>query len=372
MLARSKLAAIFVGLIVCGGGLYRLVTASPPIAKDVERRALWDGRSTVRFHALTSPDMVPAAKADFMSPMDYVLGVTIAGQSRAYPSSYVGFHHVVNDKVFSASNEASWFAVTYCDMCGTAILYDATLDGKTRDLEFYGLYNGTIALCDRETQSVFLPNTGQFVTGPLLGKKLKMGALLDTTWTEWKRLHGDTLVMSPDATDREYYAETSEHKRAMSAFPKGMEFFAPTVTRTDTRLDMFERILGVSVPIGGATGKAAALHRAYTFKALQASSGAVEDRIGDEPVTVLFDPKTVSAVAVSPKIDGSIHHFEAIKAANGDLAFIDKETGTHWTIEGHAVSGPLSGHDLARLNSFHGEWYAWAAFFPDTSLYRAP
>jgi hypothetical protein len=368
MRARNlKVVVAFTALAVVAAGIYGWVRASSSVAAGVERRALWDGRASVRFRALTSPEMVPAAKADFMAPTDYVLGITVAGQSRAYPSAYIGFHHIVNDKVFTPSHEARWIGVTYCDMCGTGILFDLMLDGKPRDLEFYGLYNGTIALCDRETQSVFLPNTGKFVTGPLLGKELKMGSLLDTTWAEWKRLHPATLVMAPDEMDRQYYAESGRHVRAMDAFP--MEFFAPTVTRKDNRLSPFARILGVSVPAAGAGRKAVVLHRAYTILSLEASGGALQDSLGGEPVCILFDPKSVSAVAISPTLAGVQHRLEARKSPDGGARFYDRETGTRWSIEGRGEDGPLKGKELPRLEAYLGEWYAWSAYFPDTSIY---
>jgi hypothetical protein len=321
----------------------------------------------MRFKALGSPEMAPAAKADFMLPGDYVLGVTVEGHSRAYPSTYIGFHHVVNDKVYSSSNNALWFAVTYCDMCGTGILFDTMLEGKRRELEFYGLYNGTIALADKETGSVFLPNTGSFVTGPLEGKSLKMGSLLDTTWSAWKRLHPDTLVMVPDETDQQKYADNATHVRSMDAFP--MEFFAPTLTRSDSRMEPFERIVGVTMRSQNAAGKPEVLRRAYTIQSLKSSNGVVEDTIGAEPVTLLFDANAISVTAVSPKLDGALHHFEARKSAPEGTAFYDRETGSRWTIEGRADAGPLAGRSLVRFEMVLGEWYSWSSFFPDTTIY---
>jgi len=360
-------ALVLLGVLLVAAAVRQFLPGLDRTADGIDRRALWDGRADVRFRALSTPEMVPVDKADFISPSDYVLGVSVAGQSRAYPSSYIGFHHVVNDKVFTASHDAKWFAVTYCDMCGTGIMFDSMLDGKARELEFYGLYNGTIALCDRETQSVFLPNTGAFVTGPLLGKELKMESLLDTTWAQWKRLHPDTLVMSPDETDRQYYVENAKHLRSMDSFP--MEFFAPTVTRADKRMAPFDRILGVTLRKHDKDGKASVFHRAYSFTALRASNGLINDTIGDEPISVFFDPGTIAAVVVSQKVMGQVHHFETRRMPDGHVAFYDTESGTRWTIEGHGDAGPLSGKDLTRLDAYLGEWYAWAAYFPETSIY---
>ncbi len=67
-----------------------------PIAKDIEADKVWDGRGLVPFKAIDNPKMVKAADAGFMTPNDYVLGVTVDGESRAYPTRFIWFHHVVN------------------------------------------------------------------------------------------------------------------------------------------------------------------------------------------------------------------------------------------------------------------------------------
>jgi hypothetical protein len=52
--------------------------------------ALWDGRKIVPFRALDNPPMVAAAGAGFLGDEDYVLGVTLNGESRAYPTRLPG------------------------------------------------------------------------------------------------------------------------------------------------------------------------------------------------------------------------------------------------------------------------------------------
>ena len=52
-----------------------------------------------RFVPLDNPDVVPAEAASFLQPDDRVLGVTVNGESRAYPVSMMTFHHVANDVV---------------------------------------------------------------------------------------------------------------------------------------------------------------------------------------------------------------------------------------------------------------------------------
>lgn len=77
-------------------------TAKDAVAPDINPAALWDGRKLTPFHAMDFPKMVKAADADFMDDTEYVLGLTINGESRAYPTRFASFHHIINDKVGDA------------------------------------------------------------------------------------------------------------------------------------------------------------------------------------------------------------------------------------------------------------------------------
>ena len=50
-----------------------------------------------RFVPLDNPEVVSADAATFLQPEDRVLGLTVGGESRAYPISMMTFHHVAND-----------------------------------------------------------------------------------------------------------------------------------------------------------------------------------------------------------------------------------------------------------------------------------
>ncbi len=342
-----------------------------PFAAGIDPNALWDGRNRVPFHSLDMPKMVRAAEADFLEPKDYVLGVTVNGESRAYPTRFIWWHHVVNDKVSTADKGDANFAITYCSVCNTGIRYDLNLDGKKPvHLDFYGLYNGVVALCDRETESVFLQGSGLFASGALAGKRLKAGAVLDTTWAEWTKLHPDTRVMSPDTDYSKYYNPKGHPEpRGYDKFPA--PFFRPTVTRADKRLPPFDKVLGVTLPQKDADGKETdtPLRRAYPIKSLQDAGNVINDMVGPTSVAVLLDPEALASAAVSRNLDGKTLTFQARKMEGKSIAFYDKETGTRWNIEGLGMEGPLAGKTLERLDSHLSQWYGWYAYFPETTLY---
>ena len=51
------------------------------------------------FVPLDNPVMIAAGEATYMQPDDRVLGVTVNGESRAYPINMMTYHHVANDVI---------------------------------------------------------------------------------------------------------------------------------------------------------------------------------------------------------------------------------------------------------------------------------
>jgi len=340
-------------------------------APDIKLEALWDGRKMAPFKALDNPKMVPMLEADYLNDSDYVLGVTLNGESRAYPTRFLWWHHIINDSIGKAESGGQVpIAVTYCSVCNTGICYDPTLDGKALKIDFYGLYNGVVVLCERETESVVLQVEGRFVTGALAGKQLAPKPTLDTTWGKWKLLHPNTLVMSPTPEFQRWYSPKDQPEpRGYDRFPA--PFFRPTVTRGDKRLPPFDKVLAVTVvqPQKKKSEPERVIRRAYPIKALQEANGVLNDKVGKVSMTVFLDTETVTANAFSSVLDGKTLLFEARKQEDGKFAFYDKETESRWNIEGLAEEGTLAGKSLARIENHLSQWYGWSAYFPDTSIY---
>ena len=332
-----------------------------PAAPDVRPEALKDFRQSHPFKTLDNPKMVAPADAAFLRDDDYVLAVTIQGQSRAYPTRFMGWHHGVNDRVGDVP-----FAVTYCNVCNTAIGYDLRLDGKTVALDFHGLYNAVVALRDRETGSAFLQVDGRFVNGPLSGKRLKTVPVIDISWGAWKKLHPDTTVMSPEnGFSQNYRLPPGPEPRDRDRLAP---FFIETITRGDLRLSPFEKVMGLAVSLpGGVTSQTA--YRAYPLQAVWEAGGVLNDTAEGKPVAVFVQPGTQAAVAVSRTLEGRTLTFEGRKDDAGAFTITDKETGSRWSVEGKAESGPLSGKSLDRFVTHISLWYGWAAYFPETTIY---
>ena len=132
-----------------------------------------------------------------------------------------------------------------------------------------------------------------------------------------------------------------------------------------------ERVVGVTVE---------GTSRAYPYSELEAAGGVIQDRFGERDIVVLWRSGTVSPLDVqviargrdvgaagvfSPVVDGRLRRLRA--TADG---FLDRETGSSWSVLGVATAGRLAGERLAPIDHLDAFWFAWAAFAPLTTVYE--
>ena len=77
--------------------------------------------------ALSSPRMLSAAETKYLRPADRILGVTVNGESRAYPIRLLNWHEMVNDTV-----DGKAIVITYCPLCGTGMVFNAAVGGPSK------------------------------------------------------------------------------------------------------------------------------------------------------------------------------------------------------------------------------------------------
>jgi hypothetical protein len=139
----------------------------------------------------------------------------------------------------------------------------------------------------------------------------------------------------------------------------------------DSRAEAIDRVAAVDLGTGPV---------AYHFDFLK-ENPVINDRLGEIPLLVVFDPETESAFR-SYQSDGGFSMVGSSTTFNRDLdgreltfsqvdgALQDDQTGSTWTRWGMAIAGELTGSELDPI--IHGDhfWFAWAAFKADTRLVR--
>jgi hypothetical protein len=223
--------------------------------------------------------------------------------------------------------------------------------------EAAGLYNGLFVMRDRETSSVWTHYDGTVLTGTLAGQgtQLQIKSMAHTTWERWLEDHPETLVLAPIDEYRPWYGNAQWGDAVIGAAWFG-RLFSDTLINDDDRLPGNKLVLGVGVGDE---------FRAYPLPAIGPLT-VIHDELGGHPIVTFLDPASLFGLAFSAVVDGDQREFEVV-----DGEVYDTE-GNRWRLDGVATTGPDQGASLEFVTSFVTEWYGWAAYHPETSIYEAP
>ncbi len=307
--------------------------------------------------------IAPGAADTWLKSTEPVLAFQVNGDARAYPLRILIWHEIVNDTVGGKA-----VSVTYCPLCNSGLVFDRSVDGKTLDFGTSGmLYKSDLVMYDRQTHSLWAQMEGRAIVGELAGTRLTPLPANTIAYSDFKAVYPSGKVLSKETGHRRSYGvnpyDSYDEPDSNPFLLKGTP---------DRRRPPKERVVGVV--IGGAP-------RAYPWPVL-VKQRVVHDTVGREPVVILYQPGALSALdnadieqsravgatgVFSPRVDGKTLTFEP--AADG---FRDRETGSDWTLLGHAVKGSLAGKRLRALPHVDAFWFAWAAFHPSTTVYSGP
>lgn len=256
--------------------------------------------------SIDKPQYISPDKADFMKPDDMVLSFTQGNVTRAYPLRVLVWHEIVNETI-----DGRPILVTYCPLCGTAMVFDRKVADKVRSFGVSGLlYQSDVLMYDRESESLWSQLEMKAVSGPLSGTKLKWLASEHLTWETWKEKHPNGEVLSTKTGFRRNYGG-----RAYASYFDSPSPIKP-VPKTRTELPEKDWVVGVLL------GEHAV---AFPVKDLEKSPKAVHT-LGDQKVTLSYDPKSRLATATT-----------------------------------------ADGEEIPNVTLF---WFAWQAFHPQTELWR--
>ena len=207
--------------------------------------------------AADNPEVSTAEDATWLTDDAIVFGVTINGESRAYPRRIMEVREMVNDTLGGRD-----IGMPYCTLCGAAQAYftDQMPDGVERPvLRTSGLLiRSNKVMYDITSGSVFDTFLGRAVTGPLfdIGLELEQATVITTDWGTWKEAHPDTTVLVEElALGRDFDFRNGRDANG-PIFPVG---------DVDPRLPVQEDVIGVTT----GSGTAIAFPRAAAMVALQ-------------------------------------------------------------------------------------------------------
>ena len=125
---------------------------------------------------------------------------------RAYPVRILNFHEIVNDVV-----DGDPIAVTWCPLCGSAIVYERFVDGRTLTFGVSGkLADDDLVMYDRETESEWKQSLGECIAGELEGTTLSVRPASMLTYETFTSLYPNGIVLQPADVESEAASETDE------------------------------------------------------------------------------------------------------------------------------------------------------------------
>ncbi len=314
--------------------------------------------------SIDEPRFVGAGEADeWLEANEPVILLRYEGEAKAYPLQVITWHEIVNDKI-----NGEPVTVTFCPLCNTAIAFEGELDGRELTFGTTGrLRFSNLIMYDRQTESWWQQATGEAIAGEFTGEELATIPAPIVSWDDFRTAHPDGEILSRDTGhDRDYGrnpyvgyddADSSPFLYDGPDTPGGLPPMARVIT-----VDNEEE------PV------------AYPYETLM-ENPAINDEIDGEPVAVFWQEGTASALdedsidagrdvgsagVFSRELDGETLAFQS----DGDGIIFDEETGSEWNVLGEAVAGEMEGRSLDPVVSIDHFWFSWAAFRPETRVYK--
>ncbi|MFQ5995829.1 MAG: DUF3179 domain-containing protein [Acidiferrobacterales bacterium] len=311
---------------------------------------------------IDNPKFVTTDDADqWIGAEEPVIALELNGDARAYPLQIMTWHEIANDVVGGVP-----ITVSFCPLCNSAVVFDRRLDGVVYDFGVSGnLRNSDLIMWDRQTESWWQQLTGEGIVGTLAGKKLTLLASTTIAWSDFKAANPGGKVLSRDTGHFRQYGQNPYV--GYDRIDQSPFLFDG---KLDGRLKPMERVVAVTV------GDADA---AFPYSVL-AKERAVTYELNGQAMVVFYKPGTRSALGArviaqaedvgaaavfDPTLEGKRLSFRV----EGDR-IVDHETGSSWNMLGEATAGPLAGKKLGAIIHANHFWFAWAAFKPDTEIYR--
>jgi hypothetical protein len=306
------------------------------------------------FPLAIDPAWVTSREAYFMRPSDWVIGVRVREEARCYPAWIMDNYHAVNDTLGRRH-----IAVMHCEICCSNAVYIADLEGQRLTFGTAGLYGGTLAVYDTQTNSTWSHGMGVAFEGELRGAALPALQSFQATWEEWLSYYPETTVMAwnspaihPDGRHGHGARDTFAHAGMY------VEPVSSMIVGNDNRLPEHEMVLTLNL-----NGSPAAI----PLREIARAGGLFQSDIGGLRLV------TISAGQASALVGTFHRHLPGDRSKDLDFVLIDgivydRQTGSTWRADGVAIDGKLKGRRLHPVPTMINKWHSLACFIPKIEI----
>jgi hypothetical protein len=262
-----------------------------------------------------------------------VIGVTINGESKAYPIRFLGYHHHIQDTIGGKP-----ILVTYCTVCRTGRVFEPIVNGKKENFRLVGMDHFNAMLEDASTKSWWRQATGEAISGKLKGQQLPEVLSTQTSLAKWLQLNPSSLIMQADPAFIKSYDSTMKYEVGLSK---------NRLTGTDS-LSWKDKSWVIGIKIG--TEK-----KAYDWNQLK-KEHIIHDNLNSVPLVLVLSSDNKSFFALETPAN------QQLIFKNDTLLLGNK----HFTINGKGIDTAFSLKPLAAYQEF---WHSWRTFNPGTKKY---
>jgi hypothetical protein len=264
-----------------------------------------------------------------------VIGVTLNGESKAYPIRFLGFHHQVQDTLGGKP-----IMVTYCTVCRTGRVYEPMVNGKYEKFRLVGMDHFNAMFEDATTKSWWRQVTGEAIAGELKGQQLPEVFSIQTSLAKWLQLNPNSLIMQADPVFIKSFDTTGKYEAGKSK---------SKLTGTDS-LSWKDKSWVIGVKAGGNK-------KVYDWNKLR-SDRIIEDNIENTPVVIVLSNDNKSFFAFE-RPDGNSNFI-----LNNDTLCYNNH---HFRIDGKGIDTSFLLKPLQASQEF---WHSWRTFYPGTKKFN--
>lgn len=229
-------------------------------------------------------------------------------------------------------------------------MYTREVNGEVLDFGVSGkLYKDALVMFDRQTESLWTQVDGTVLRGEMKGAQLKTIPLTQTTWSAWKRLHPDTLILKKE---RAFNSSVYE-----DYFADPDRIGITGEVKADKRLPGKDMVITLRDDLDAL---------ALPVKKLEMNP-IHQTTLAGKPILVLWNAGSKTAQVFDRRFNGETLEFYVVGQGR-ELHVRDKQTGTTWS----GLSGKALGTDeekqLTPVQHMVNFWWAWAAYNPHTRI----
>ncbi len=268
------------------------------------------------------------------------------------------WHELVNDAIGGVP-----VTISYCPLCNSALAYDRRLGDRILDFGTSGsLYNSSLVMYDRQTESLWTHFDGRAVVGALTGAQLTTLPISTISWEDFRRAHPEGLVLSRDTGFRRDYGRNpylGYDNPTTSPFLFDGEFDERLAAKTRVVVVRDADEPAVVVTLDDLWEQGVIEYEAHGRNLIAAVDPGTSSPLDAVQVDLGYD-QGASAVFVDD-LDG-----QDVSLVQVEGGFLDVNSGVVFNVLGEATDD--SGRRLELVEHLDTFWFAIAAFEPDVQI----